>query len=231
MSSDKNTVTPSAKLGLAVAAGVILIGGSFAAAWHTQQSLSLFSLSPVVADGVAIPPLDVISTQKIYAFHVTIYTIWATMLLCLPAFCTVWFVRNSRVAGEYWLAFWTVGLVAMLVHLYMAMGVLFEWNWRHILEDTVRVTIPKPDLILTAWWVIDVMLGWCFLHSKRILIHTQRVLLHAALLIIFLIGFIREGEILMSKIIGAASGLTVLAAIVFGLVFYRARSVTCEARS
>jgi len=221
MTSDKDVRFPLQTLGLAVTAGVILIGGSFIAAGHTQHIEMFFSLSPTVSNEVAIPSLDVISHEKKYFFHATIFTIWATMFLCLPAFCTVWFARKYRTANNYWLAFWTVGLIAMLVHLYLAMGVLFEWNWQHILEDTVRVTIPIPDLILTVWWIIDVFLGWSLLHSRSILIHTQRTLLHFALLVIFLIGFIREGEILLSKVIGVASGLVVVFAVLLGFMFYR----------
>lgn len=224
MSTDQRKQFPLSVLGLAIVAGVILIGSSFIVAVFTQYIESLFSRSPTVPIGTVILPLDVISGEKKYIFHVTVFTIWATMLLCLPAFGTVWFVRRNRTAASYWLAFWTVGLFAMLVHQYLAMGVLFEWNWQHILKDTVRVTIPIPDLILTVWWIIDVILGWYLLYSKNIVIHTQRIILHSALLIIFLIGFIREGEIMLSKIIGLSSALALVVFILLGLKFFSANT-------
>lgn len=207
---------PLQKIGLAITLGILLVGGSFLAAEFTQSSESLFSLTPKVQTGMEIPEMDIIPVSKLYAFHATIYTVWATMLLSLPAFCTVWFIRKSSTAATYWLAFWTVGLVAMLVHLYMSMGALFEWNWPHILKNTVRVTIPIPDLVLTVWWTVDVALAWWLLHSRGALLHGQRLLLHVALLVIFLIGFIREGEITLSKIIGIVSALVVVGAVITG---------------
>lgn len=225
MTSKQNVRFAYPALGLAVAIGLILIVGSFIAAGFTQHIDTLFSLSPRVSSEVAIPSLDIIPDEKKYLFHVTIFTVWATMLLCLPAFCTVWFIRKNQTAGNYWLAFWTTGLIAMLVHLYLAMGMLFDWNWQHILEDTVRVTIPKPDLILTAWWILDVILGWSLLYSKNMIIHGQRVLLHFALLIIFLIGFIREGEILLSKVIGGVSALVVLIAVLLGFMYSKLKAI------
>jgi len=214
----KTEWTPTrGQTGLAAIAGVLLLGGSFVVAHYTQVGDTLFSLTPKVAPGTDIPALDIIPTDKRYVFHATIYTVWATMLLSVPAFCTVWFIRRSPAAGAYWLAFWSVGLVAMLVHLYLSMGVLFEWNWTHILSDTVRVTIPVPDLVLTAWWIVDVGLGWWLLHSRGIVLHGQRLLLHIALLTVFLIGFIREGETDLSRLIGLACAATVLIALVVGL--------------
>ncbi len=197
--------------------GCCLIGVAYLAAWFTQHNADLFSLVPIVRNGASIPDADKIPVSKTFAFHATIYTIWVTIILCLPAFSSVWFVRRSRQASVVWLAFWTMGLFAMLIHQYMAMGILFEWNWQHILHDTVRVTIPIPDLVLTVWWMIDVALGWVFLKYSNTLIHAQRLLLHSLLLVIFLIGFIREGESVLSQIIGIVAAICVLIAIGFGV--------------
>lgn len=226
MSTGQEKQFPYSIFGLAVAAGALFVGGSFFAAGYTQHLETLFAVSPSVPTGKQVPQLDVIPETKVYAFHATIFTIWATMLLCLPAFCLVLFVRRHQKAEAYWLSFWTVGLVAMLVHLYLAMGVLFEWNWQHILEDTVRVTIPKPDLVLAVWWTVDVALGWALRNSKSILVHGQRTLLHVALLIIFLIGFIREGEILVSKLIGVGSAVAVLVSVLMGVVYFSQKQRT-----
>ena len=220
-----NWRSPGKELGLALIAGIGLIGGSFILAQFTQYNDSLFSLVPSVQDGVDIPNMDIISKDKIYIFHATIYTIWATMLLSLPAFCLVWFIRKSQIAARYWLTFWTIGLIAMFVHLFMAMGLLFEWNWQHILKETIRVTIPIPDLVLTLWWTIDVSLGWFLLHSRGVLLHGQRIILHVALLTVFLIGFIREGEIIFSKVLGITSALLVVAALLFGLMRLRQNAI------
>jgi len=198
---------------VAAIAGLLLVAGAFLVALFTQHNVSIFALTPLTPSGVTVPALDIIPTEKVYAFHVTIYTIWATIALSLPAFCLVWFVRGSQMAGRYWLAFWTVGLIAMLIHQFLAMGILFEWNWQHILVETVRVTIPIPDLVLTIWWIFDVLLGWILLHSRGFFLHAQRLLLHIALIVIFLIGFIREGEILLSKFIGVVSAVLIIAAI------------------
>ena len=138
----------------------------------------------------------------------------AISLLTLPAFCTVWFIRRSATAAGYRLAFWTIGLVAMLIHLFMAIGVLFEWNWSHVLFETTRVTIPIPDLVLTLWWGFDVALGWWLLHERKAWIRIQRILVHVALLVVFLIGFIKEGDIALSRGIGILLALCVVVSLV-----------------
>lgn len=217
MNSHSTWENLSSKTTLAAIVGMLLLLSCFIAAYFTHSNESIFALTPKVADGTTIPVFDIIVSNKLFAFHATIYTIWATMLICLPAFCTVWFIRSSSTAGAYWLSFWTMGLIAMLVHMYLAMGVLFEWNWQHILKETVRVTTPVPDLVLIVWWTIDVILGWLLLHSRGYLLHGQRIFLHFALLVIFLFGFIREGEILISKGIGIVSALAVGVALVAGL--------------
>jgi len=152
---------PLQALTVAAIAGLLLVVGAFLVALFTQDNVSMFALTPLTPSGVTVPALDIIPTEKVYAFHVTIY----------------------------------------------------EWNWQHILVETVRVTIPIPDLVLTIWWIFDVLLGWILLHSRGFFLHAQRLLLHIALIVIFLIGFIREGEILLSKFIGVVSAVLIIAAI------------------
>ena len=204
---------PYRQLALAAVCGIVLIGAAFLAAFFTASDQDLFSLAPMHADD-PIPELDIFAPDQLFQFHATFYTVWATMLLTLPAFCTVWFIKRSMTAAGYWLAFWTVGLLAMLIHLYMAIGVLFEWSWPHVLRETTRVSIPIPDLVLTLWWGIDVALGWCSLHERRKSVHIQRILVHLALLFVFLMGFIKEGEIGLSRGIGVLAALSVAVSLV-----------------
>ena len=143
MNELKEWTRPDRPLLLAAVSCVVLIAGAFLAAALTASDTGLFALAP---EGIQDPRgRDVIPADRTYVFHATFYTVWATMLLSLPAFCTVWFTRRSDTAAGYWLAFWTAGLVGMLVHLYMAIGVLFEWDWQHTLSTTQRVTIPVPS--------------------------------------------------------------------------------------
>ncbi len=54
------------------------------------------------------------------------------------------------------------------MHFYWSAGVLFDWNFQEILHSKIGVNPdpekvvcnPIPDLILTIWWGVDVLLVW-----------------------------------------------------------------------
>ena len=69
--------------------------------------------------------------------------------------------------------FWTFSYLAYLTHFYWSAGVLFDWNFTEILHSKIGVNPdsekvvcnPIPDLILTVWWGLDVVLAWLVLSS------------------------------------------------------------------
>jgi hypothetical protein len=182
---------------------VLVLGGAFLAASLTGRD-ALFSLAP---QGGGQP--DVFQESQRVDLHRTFFTAWATLILLTPALCTFFFRRSSERAARYWRAFWTVSLVAFLVHFYWAVFVMFGNDWGRILQAKARVSAPVPDTIVTVWWVLDVLLAW-LVRSENLWIRIQRALVHLAVFILFFLGSAREGELLLSRALGIAMGVAVL---------------------
>lgn len=204
------TVRPTAgQLAVAVISLAVALGGAFLAASLTQHE-PIFSLSPPRAKAappdVPVPP-DTRESQRL-DLHRTFFTAWAALLLAAPAFCTFLFRRSSPAAAGYWLAFWTVGLVAFLVHFYWAVAVIFGNDWGRIM-NTTRVSAALPDVVFTAWWVLDVLLAW-LLRSEGLLVRAQRLLVHLFGFALFFAGAALEGEITLSRALGWALCAAVL---------------------
>ena len=215
----------STPLRVAVATTVSLLAAAFIGAWATQSQVDLFSLVPQLDDPLQpIPEEDIISENNVFTFHLTFYTAWATFLATLPAFCLVWFRNSIAQAGRYWLAFWTTGFFAMIIHLIIAIGMLYGWDWQHVLNNTVRVTIPIPDLVLTAWWGWDVSLAWRMKHERPNWVRIQRIAIHVLLLFVFLMGFIKEGELILSRAIGVGAVVALILAVVLGVMTMRKKT-------
>lgn len=194
---------------IATLMGFVLI---LAALFSAKLSSGMWSETELFLREKGAPQtLDTFSTEKDFALHATFYSIWVTMLLSLPAFCLLWYIKKSPKAGAYWLAFWTISFFAMLVHLYFSMGLLFEWDWTHILKNTERVSSKGFGLFAVFWWGFDALLGWCLLHSRGRILHTQRIAIHLIIVVLLLAGFISKGELLTSKLIGiiAATIITI----------------------
>lgn len=211
-------IRPTARQMLvAVICLVIVVGGAFLAASLTQEK-KIFSLSPPAEENAPpnVPvPADIQETQRL-DLHRTFFTAWAALILVTPALCTFLFRRTSKSSAGYWLAFWTVSLVAFLIHFYWAVVVIFENDW-HRIFNTTRVSAAPPDTVFTVWWVIDVLLAW-LIQSEGIFVRIQRAVVHAGAFVLFFAGSAIEGEIWWSKALGFAMGATVLTAFLVFLV-------------
>jgi len=164
--------------------------------------------------------LDILTPDNIFTFKFVLYTIWITLLLVTPAFATVLFIRKSAVMYDYWLLFWTASLATMIIHMYVAIDGFFHWDWDHIFNKTDRVDRPKENLVLTAWWIIDVFLGWVFYRSNNKYIHLQRILVHIFAFIFFYLSFITKGDSEYAEQIGYASLILV---VIFWLYKWRSQ--------
>lgn len=184
--------------------GSLLTALALVAAWLTRE-LPIFSLLP---PGGTVA--DVVPAQR-FDLHVTFFTIWATLLLVTPALCLFPHIRHSEQAARYWLAFWTVALLAFAVHFYWAVVLVFGNDWLRIL-DTPRVSAPRLDTVFAVWWVVDVLLAW-FYRSEALWLRIQRVLVHLLAFVLFFMGAAREGELLLSRLIGYAMAIAVLVAV------------------
>lgn len=181
---------------------VIVLGGAFVGAFATRHD-PIFSLSPPPAEGGirGAAPADIPEARRL-DLHRTFFTAWAALLLAIPALCFFPFRRSSSTLGGYWLVFWTVSLLAFVVHLYWAIFVIFDGDWSRITSST-RVSAARIDTVFAIWWAVDVLLAW-LLRSENRLVTAQRAIVHLAALVLFVAGSALEGEIRLSKLLGFA---------------------------
>jgi Animal haem peroxidase len=107
-------------------------------------------------------------------YYRIVFTIWVSTVLLTVALC-FYALRRPAPPSNYWVLFWTFSYLAYLVHFYWSAGVLFDWNFAEILHSKIGVNPdpekvvcnPIPDLILTVWWGLDVVLAWFVLSSPR----------------------------------------------------------------
>ncbi|MBW8467883.1 MAG: hypothetical protein K0M67_06450, partial [Thiobacillus sp.] len=160
------TPRPGARpMARASAAAALLLLLAFAAAWWTRE-LPLFALTPP-GGGAA----DMLPGQR-QDLHTTFFTIWAALILVVPALCLLPFRDRSATAARYWLAFWTAALAVFLVHFYWAVVVIFGNDWSRILH-TPRVSAPRLDTVFAVWWVADVLIAWLW-RSEALWVRVQR---------------------------------------------------------
>jgi hypothetical protein len=202
------------EIALAALAFLVVVGGAFVAASLTQRQ-PLFSLSPPGQSAH-----DVEESRRL-VLHRTFFTAWAALILATPAFCTFWFRSSSARAAHYWLAFWSVGYLAFMIHFYWAVFIFFDADWGRIF-NTPRVSAPVPDILLVAWWGIDVLLGWLGL-SETVLMRIQRTAVHLLAFVLFFAGSALEGELPLSHALGFLMGGAVLMSFVLWLIRWRVR--------
>lgn len=141
----------------------------------------------------------------------TIYTIWATIVLLIPAFCFAVFSNVGPTPYNYWRLFWTFSYVAYLFHFYWAVFVIFKG-----FSGTVAgqgALISGVNFVLTAWWGLDVVLLWLG-PGKAKWVRVEQTL---ARLFVFLI-FGLTTLVLRPTIITKALGVTLVTAVALSLI-------------
>lgn len=183
---------------------VVAIGTAFVAANVTRNE-RIFSLSPPTKEPISqsVTSNDIPETRRV-DLHRTFFTAWAALLLVTPALCLFPFHRASPNAAGYWLAFWTAGFLAFVVHLYWGIFVIFEGDWSRI-STSPRVSAPVIDIVFAVWWGLDVLLAWT-VHRESRLINLERTVVYMLAAALFVAGSAIEGEIWLSKAIGFVSG-------------------------
>jgi len=107
-------------------------------------------------------------------YYRIVFTIWVATALATVALC-FYALRRAGTPSNYWVLFWTFGYLAYLIHFYWAAGVLFGWDFGEILHSKIGTNLdpekvvcnPIPDLVLTGWWGLDVVLAWIVLSNPR----------------------------------------------------------------
>ncbi len=103
-------------------------------------------------------------------YYRIVFTIWVATILLTVALC-FYALRRPSAPSNYWVLFWTFAYLAYLLHFYWSVGVLFGWDFTSkdgILHSRIGVNPdpekvvcnPIPDLVLTVWWGLDVLLAW-----------------------------------------------------------------------
>jgi hypothetical protein len=139
-------------------------------------------------------------------YYRTIYSIWVTTALLIPAICLYILPGESEKKTDYGLLLWTFSFFAYLVHFYYGVFITFHASLKELYAEQ-GVAIATANLILTLWWGIDVFLGW-FSDSSTKWIQIQSLGAHIYIVLTFFIatvilfeGFIRVLGIIMTAAI------------------------------
>jgi hypothetical protein len=215
MASAKGVHITGGQFGFVLALFLVLMAlahlGAEASRWQDEKRENQW-LEKVAANQ-PVGPRPVAHTVIYYRI---IFTIWATILLLTPALC-FYVLRRPSVTSSYWLLFWTFSYLAYLTHFYWATE-LFHWDqFQQIFSakegmqaDPEKVVEhPIPDLILTVWWGIDVILAWIITYNPR-LVQIQRGVLQLVTFIMFV-----GASVLASKaeIVARLLGITMVLAV------------------
>ena len=145
-------------------------------------------------------------------------TIWATVLLTLPAYYLYARGRGDGSGYRVWRLFWTFALIAYLIHI--AYGLFFiqrlytgtgEGLFSALYADQGSF-IATVNLVLGAWWLLDVGMAWTLRERWYRWLAIERFLLHVAFLVIFAVSAYFFGRTLPFVFVGLAVILALRAA-------------------
>jgi hypothetical protein len=123
-------------------------------------------------------------------YYRVVFSIWATIILLTPALCFHIFSRSDA-PNSYWRILWTFAYLAFLVHIYWTVFGTFHGDFAVMFHSQEGVTSdpekivqhPGPDLVLTAWWGLDVLFAW--LLPNWTWVRVQRGALHFVVFVMF----------------------------------------------
>ena len=150
-------------------------------------------------------------------YYRVIFTIWVSTALLIPAVCFFVLMRPGS-TGAYWRAFWTASYAAFLFHLAWTIGVMFQFNFREIFHSQSGVAAdpertvdnPGPDLLLAAWWTLDVVLAWT-VWSEHKGVKFQRGAVHLLTFVMFFGATVLAPKAgVVAHVLGLALGIAVL---------------------
>jgi len=131
----------------------------------------------------------------------TVYTIWATAALVIPALCAFVLPFDSQRRRATWILFWTFALCVYLVHLYYAVFWVYHGRFDEFIAG--QGWFPALNNVLfTAWWIFDVLLAWFYRDDVR-WVRIQRIVAHWYIGLTFVAStvFLKHGFI---NVIGVA---------------------------
>ena len=121
-------------------------------------------------------------------------TIWATVLLTLPAYYLYARGRGDGAGHRVWRLFWSFALIAYLIHI--AYGLFYiQRLYTGTGEDLFGALyadqgsfIATVNLVLGAWWLIDVGMAWTLRERWYRWLAIERFLLHVAFLAVLAVS-------------------------------------------
>ena len=189
-------------------------------------ALSVFVVLMVIAHGAAL----VLQHRSPYPgdpYHYrVIFTIYACIFLLTAALCFHIFSRPDA-PNAYWRAFWTLALLALLIHLNwafhgscngdVATTIFDKMQARHLYPGCV-VEHPRSDLFLAAWWGLDVILAWTLADSIK-WVRVQRGAVHLLAFLMFFAAFVLADKAeIGARLLGIAMVITVAGCFLIHLI-------------
>jgi hypothetical protein len=142
----------------------------------------------------------------------TIFTIWATTVLLIPALCLYPFSDGSDAVHNYWHLLWTFSYLAFLFHFYWAVFVIFKGvQGTFVGQGPLIATI---NFVLTAWWGTDIALSW-FVASCPTWVRWERAGAHLFVFLIFSVTTLVLRPTPVTRVLGL--GLTIAVAASFAI--------------
>lgn len=107
----------------------------------------------------------------------TVYTIWVTTILVIPAYCAFTLPGDSPRKHNVWLLFWTFAYIVYIIHMLYAVFSVYHGSFKEMVVGQEGIRNVLLNVIFTVWWTVDVLLAW-FGKRQDGWVHKQRVALH-----------------------------------------------------
>jgi len=159
------------------------------------------------------------------AYHLVIFTIWATIVLLTPALCFHVFSRSDA-PNSYWRAFWTFAYLALLAHIYWAVNGTCGGDLVTVFNSKVEtpahpeclVEHPGPDFFLAVWWGLDVVLAWLVSDNIK-WVRVERGAVHLLAFSMFFGAFVLASKAgIVAHLLGILMALAVVGCFVLRII-------------
>lgn len=145
----------------------------------------------------------------------TQWTALLSMVLAIPAIAL--YILEAGPPGRWWRAFWTAALAAYLAHFWWSVFRTYYGDFDAILAR--QGWVAYTNFIVTALWLIDVILAWLGPESRRPLRVALRFIAWAGVTVSFVAAAVfREGTVALVGIAVAAIVVVTLLLRCLGLV-------------
>ena len=155
------------------------------------------------------------------ALYRAILTIWVSTLLLIPALCLYTLPSSGSCQANLARLFWTFSYLAYMVHFWYAGFVIFG-GIAGILEN-MRPPIAITNLVLTAWWTLDVVLTWA-VRSDGLVVRLEQILARTLIFLVFAVT-----EIFLRPTMIQYLGITLVVCVAISLLVRLSAGPTTEA--